>query len=157
MREARQTGTVRPRSAIRAEIGIRHRPPADISQLACPADVTWYELAWLAQHERIIVTIPVGSWLRRLSTEVRTIGITPAIAHAAAGPPLDFSWRLRRPPHLRQRHRAWMAAGNKGPGPANASQSSAGRRLVRAQSAASGVNSGSSMRTTMLLRVRGGG
>jgi PIN domain nuclease of toxin-antitoxin system len=54
------------------------------------ADVTWYELAWLAQHERIILTIPVGSWLRRLSAEVRTIGITPAIGHAAAALPSTF-------------------------------------------------------------------
>jgi PIN domain nuclease of toxin-antitoxin system len=54
------------------------------------ADVTWYELAWLAHHERIILTIPVGSWLRRLSAEVRTIGITPAIGHIAATLPSTF-------------------------------------------------------------------
>jgi len=54
------------------------------------ADVTWYELAWLAQHERIMLTIPVDSWLRRLSAEVRTIGITPAIGHIAAALPSTF-------------------------------------------------------------------
>jgi PIN domain nuclease of toxin-antitoxin system len=36
------------------------------------------------------VTIALGSWLRRLSTEVRTIGITSAIAHAAAALPSTF-------------------------------------------------------------------
>lgn len=54
------------------------------------ADVTWYELAWLAHHERVVVTIPIGSWLRRLADEVRTVGITPAIAHAAATLPSTF-------------------------------------------------------------------
>jgi PIN domain nuclease of toxin-antitoxin system len=54
------------------------------------ADVTWYELAWLAHHERIVVAIPIGSWLRRLADEVRTVGITPAIAHAAATLPSTF-------------------------------------------------------------------
>lgn len=54
------------------------------------AGITWYELAWLAHHERILVTIPIGSWLRRLSAELRTVGITPAIAHAAATLPSGF-------------------------------------------------------------------
>jgi PIN domain nuclease of toxin-antitoxin system len=54
------------------------------------ADITWYELAWLAHHERIIVTIPIESWLRRLSADVRTVGITPAIARAAATLPATF-------------------------------------------------------------------
>jgi len=54
------------------------------------AGVTWYELAWLAHHDRIHVTIPIGSWLRRLSAEVRTVGITPAVAHAAATLPAGF-------------------------------------------------------------------
>lgn len=54
------------------------------------AGITWYEMAWLAHNERILVTIPVGSWLRRLSAEVRTIGLTPAIAHAATTLPSGF-------------------------------------------------------------------
>lgn len=28
------------------------------------AAISWYELAWLAEHERITVGIPVPSWLR---------------------------------------------------------------------------------------------
>lgn len=54
------------------------------------AGITWYELAWLAHHERILVTIPIGSWLRRLSAEIRTVGVTPAIAHTAATLPSTF-------------------------------------------------------------------
>ncbi len=52
--------------------------------------ITWYELAWLAEHDRIQVAVPVDSWLSGLSAEVRTLGITPAIARTAAGLPPEF-------------------------------------------------------------------
>lgn len=54
------------------------------------AAISWYELAWLAAHERIVVTIPIASWLARLATGVRTVGITPAIAHTAVTLPSTF-------------------------------------------------------------------
>ncbi|MGH3933220.1 MAG: type II toxin-antitoxin system VapC family toxin [Pseudonocardiaceae bacterium] len=54
------------------------------------AAISWYELAWLAAHERIVVTIPVPSWLARLTSGVRTVGITPAIAHTALALPSTF-------------------------------------------------------------------
>lgn len=54
------------------------------------AAISWYELAWLARHERIAVTIPVRSWLQDLSTQVRTIGMTPAIADTAVSLPSSF-------------------------------------------------------------------
>lgn len=54
------------------------------------ADITWYELAWLAQHGRITVTIPVRSWLSTLAEGVQTIRITPAIADTAASLPGSF-------------------------------------------------------------------
>ncbi|HET7588830.1 MAG TPA: type II toxin-antitoxin system VapC family toxin [Solirubrobacterales bacterium] len=54
------------------------------------AAITWYELAWLAQHQRIVLNVPVRSWLEGLGAQVRTIGITPAIADAAAGLPASF-------------------------------------------------------------------
>lgn len=54
------------------------------------ADITWFELAWLAHHERIVVTIPIASWLRQLATQVRTIPVTPAIASAAVSLPSSF-------------------------------------------------------------------
>ncbi|MGH3823116.1 MAG: type II toxin-antitoxin system VapC family toxin [Pseudonocardiaceae bacterium] len=62
---------------------------AGADELAVAA-ISWYELAWLAAHERIVLTIPVSSWLARLATGVRTIGITPAIAHTAVGLPSTF-------------------------------------------------------------------
>lgn len=54
------------------------------------ASVTWYELAWLARHERIVVTMPIRSWLDRLSEQVRTISTTPAVAATAVALPSSF-------------------------------------------------------------------
>lgn len=53
--------------------------------------VSWYELAWLAEHERIELAVPVLSWLQTLSREVRTLGITPAVAQTAAALPSSFT------------------------------------------------------------------
>lgn len=54
------------------------------------ADISWFELAWLARHERIVVTIPIASWLGQLARQVRTIPVTPAIASTAVGLPSSF-------------------------------------------------------------------
>lgn len=54
------------------------------------AAVSWFELAWLARHERIVVTVPVRSWLAGLAAQVRTLGITPAIADSAMALPSSF-------------------------------------------------------------------
>lgn len=54
------------------------------------SDITWWELAWLATHERISVTLPVASWLGQLAAQVRTVPITTAIALTAASLPSSF-------------------------------------------------------------------
>ena len=54
------------------------------------AAITWYELAWLAKHERIAVSIPIRSWLQGLAAQLRTIGMTPAIADTAVALPSSF-------------------------------------------------------------------
>ncbi len=54
------------------------------------AAISWYELAWLAKHERITVNIPIRSWLQGLAAQLRTIGVTPAIADAAVALPSSF-------------------------------------------------------------------
>jgi PIN domain nuclease of toxin-antitoxin system len=54
------------------------------------ASITWFELAWLAQHERIILAIPIRSWLEELADQVRTVGTTPAIAATAVSLPGSF-------------------------------------------------------------------
>jgi PIN domain nuclease of toxin-antitoxin system len=61
----------------------------DADELAVAA-ITWFELAWLARHERILVTIPIRSWLERLAGQVRTAAITPAIAETAVSLPSSF-------------------------------------------------------------------
>jgi PIN domain nuclease of toxin-antitoxin system len=54
------------------------------------AAISWYELAWLARHERIALNIPVRSWLEELGRHLRTIGVTPAVADTAAALPASF-------------------------------------------------------------------
>jgi PIN domain nuclease of toxin-antitoxin system len=54
------------------------------------AAVSWYELAWLAERQRISVEIPIRSWLEGLGVQVRTLGVTPAIAASAAALPSSF-------------------------------------------------------------------
>lgn len=54
------------------------------------ADISWFELAWLARHERIVLTVPIAAWLGRLATLVRTVPVTPAIASTAVNLPSSF-------------------------------------------------------------------
>src|SRR3954447_12566560 len=54
------------------------------------AAVSWYELAWMAHHERIVLNVPIRSWLEGLGAQLRTIGVTPAIADLAACLPPTF-------------------------------------------------------------------
>lgn len=54
------------------------------------AAISWYELAWLARHERIAVRVPIRTWLEDLATQLRTIGVTPAITDTAVALPSSF-------------------------------------------------------------------
>ena len=54
------------------------------------ASISWFELAWLAERERIVVSIAIRSWLEDLAGAVRTVGTTPAIAATAAALPASF-------------------------------------------------------------------
>jgi PIN domain nuclease of toxin-antitoxin system len=62
---------------------------SDADEIAV-ASISWFELAWLATRERIVVTIPVGSWLDDLARQVRTVGISPRIADTAVSLPSSF-------------------------------------------------------------------
>ena len=62
---------------------------SEADELAVAA-ISWFELAWLARHERIVLTIPIRSWLDRLAAQVRTVGITAAIADTAVSLPSSF-------------------------------------------------------------------
>jgi PIN domain nuclease of toxin-antitoxin system len=52
--------------------------------------ISWFELAWLAEHQRILVSVPVRAWLAQLAELVRTVAISPAVAAAAATLPASF-------------------------------------------------------------------
>src|SRR5947209_17322255 len=52
--------------------------------------ISWYELAWLARRQRIAIRTPIPAWLDQLAADVRTIGISPAVAAAAALLPDSF-------------------------------------------------------------------
>jgi PIN domain nuclease of toxin-antitoxin system len=54
------------------------------------AAISWFELAWLAEHERISVAIPIRSWLEQLAAQVRTLPLTPAVAATAVSLPSTF-------------------------------------------------------------------
>lgn len=54
------------------------------------AAITWFELAWLAAQERIVLTVPVRAWLDEIAEEVETLPVTPAVATAAVALPSSF-------------------------------------------------------------------
>jgi PIN domain nuclease of toxin-antitoxin system len=54
------------------------------------AAITWFELAWLAGNERILLNVPIRSWLEGLAAQLRTFGVTPAIADTAVALPSSF-------------------------------------------------------------------
>lgn len=62
---------------------------SEADELAVAA-ISWFELAWLARHERIAVTVPIRSWLERLSSDLRTVSVSPAIADTAVALPSSF-------------------------------------------------------------------
>ncbi len=62
---------------------------AEADELAV-ASISWFELAWLARHERILVSVPIGSWLQAMAGQVRTVTITPRIAETAVSLPSTF-------------------------------------------------------------------
>ena len=54
------------------------------------AAISWYELAWLAQHGRISLGLPLRAWLDALVVDVRTVPVSPSIAATAVELPSSF-------------------------------------------------------------------
>ncbi len=52
--------------------------------------ISWWELARLARLRRIVVRVPIRSWLALLARDVRTAAVTPAIAATAGALPATF-------------------------------------------------------------------
>ena len=77
-------------SAEPGRVGARARKALEGADELAVAAISWYELAWLARHDRISVAVPIRSWLQGLSEQVRTLGVTPAIADAAVNLPASF-------------------------------------------------------------------
>jgi PIN domain nuclease of toxin-antitoxin system len=65
------------------------RAISQADELAVSA-ITWFELAWLANHGRIAISIPLRTWLGQLDVQLRTFGITPEIAATAVSLPPEF-------------------------------------------------------------------
>jgi PIN domain nuclease of toxin-antitoxin system len=65
------------------------RAVSEADELAIAA-ISWFELAWLAEHGRLTLRIPLRSWLEQLARELRTAPLTPAIAAAAVALPPSF-------------------------------------------------------------------
>lgn len=77
-------------SAEPQRVSAAARKALDQAEELAVAAVSWYELAWMAENERIVVNIPIRSWLEGLAAQLRTIPISPAIAAAAAALPSSF-------------------------------------------------------------------
>ncbi|MGH7642559.1 MAG: PIN domain-containing protein, partial [Candidatus Dormibacteria bacterium] len=54
------------------------------------ASISWFELAWLAEHQRLRLSVPVRAWLLQLGELVRTVPVSPAVAATAAELPSSF-------------------------------------------------------------------
>ena len=61
----------------------------DADELAVAA-ISWFELAWMAQNNRIAVPLPLKAWIDELASQVQTFPITPSIAMAAVALPTSF-------------------------------------------------------------------
>jgi PIN domain nuclease of toxin-antitoxin system len=54
------------------------------------SDISWFELALLAERGRLIVSTSIRGWLHGLAREVRTVPIAPDIAATAIALPDTF-------------------------------------------------------------------
>jgi PIN domain nuclease of toxin-antitoxin system len=77
-------------SAEPQRVNAAAREALDQADELAVAAISWYELAWLARHERITVNVPIRTWLQGLAAQLRTIGVTPAIADTAVALPSSF-------------------------------------------------------------------
>jgi PIN domain nuclease of toxin-antitoxin system len=77
-------------SAEPKRVSARATKVLDAADELLVAAISWYELAWLARHDRIVVNVPIRTWLSGLATQLRTIGITPAVADTAVSLPSSF-------------------------------------------------------------------
>jgi PIN domain nuclease of toxin-antitoxin system len=77
-------------SAEPQRVSVPARNALDQADELAVAAISWFELAWLARNERILVRIPIRSWLLGLAAQLRTVALTPAIADTAVALPSSF-------------------------------------------------------------------
>jgi PIN domain nuclease of toxin-antitoxin system len=77
-------------SAEPKRVSVKARKTLESADELVVAAISWYELAWLARNGRIALNLPVRNWLDGLAAQLRTIGVTPAIADAAVSLPPSF-------------------------------------------------------------------
>ena len=77
-------------SAEPARLSARARGALQNADELAVADISWFELAWLAERGRIAVRTPISSWLHQLTGYVRSVGISVAIAATAVSLPDTF-------------------------------------------------------------------
>jgi PIN domain nuclease of toxin-antitoxin system len=77
-------------SAEPERVSKRAKEALDAADELVVAAISWFELAWMARNERIVVGIPVRTWLDGLAAHLRTLGITPTIADTAVALPSSF-------------------------------------------------------------------
>jgi PIN domain nuclease of toxin-antitoxin system len=77
-------------SAEPERVGAPARKALEAADELAVAAISWFELAWMARHERITLNVPIRSWLDGLAAQVRTLGVTPAIADMAVALPATF-------------------------------------------------------------------
>lgn len=53
--------------------------------------ISWNELAWLAQHGRIVPDRPLRAWLDFLASRIQTLPVTVAVAATAVSFPESFT------------------------------------------------------------------
>ena len=66
--------------------GVARRAIDEADELGVAA-ITWYEFAWLAEHDRFRTDRPLREWIAELAQSFRTIVLTPSIGTTAGGLP----------------------------------------------------------------------
>ena len=62
----------------------RARKAIDEADELAVAAITWYEFAWLAERDRIRLSIPVRSWMDEYGRLAQTVNVTRPLAMTAA-------------------------------------------------------------------------
>lgn len=77
-------------SAEPTRVGARAAEAIREADTLAIADISWFELAWLAHNHRIVVAGPIDTWLQGLSSQLQTVPVTASTAARAVRLPTSF-------------------------------------------------------------------